>query len=41
MNKSVRFLDFFTAVKSVCSLFWAFLTTQMTHFPTLSYTEVK
>ena len=38
INKSVRFLDFFTAMKSVCSLFWAFLTTEMTDFSTLSYT---
>ena len=33
-----RFFDFFTATKCICWPFWAFLQTEMTDFPTRSYT---
>ena len=35
--KPKRFLDFFTAINCTCCPFWAFLTTEMTDFLTLSY----
>ena len=37
ITKPERFLDFFTAIKFICYPFWAFLPTEMTNFPTLSY----
>ena len=35
ITKLESFMDFFTSIKCMCRLFWAFLKTEMTDFPTL------
>ena len=38
ITKPERFHDFLTVMKCICHPFWAFLPTEMTNSPTLSYT---
>ena len=37
-KKQLSYMDLFTAIEYICWLFWAFSDTEMTDFPTLSYT---
>ena len=39
ITKPERFLVYFTDIKCICQRFWVVLQTEMTDFPTLSYTE--